>query len=75
MTTQEFISMASSSWNMPHLLYKLGVREDTQQTRTTYVYPLAIQAGLTMEQVRDLFLSNVNRKYLDAAIPSGSITN
>ncbi len=81
MTSQEFISMVKSSWNMHHLLYKLGVREDTQQNRTMYVYPHALKAGLSMQQVRDLFLSNINRKYLDSMLPlSGpsavsSITN
>lgn len=61
MTSQEFISMASSSWNMAHLLDRLGKHENTEQNRAMYVYPLAVQAGLTMAQVRNLFILNVRK--------------
>jgi hypothetical protein len=61
MTSQEFISMASSSWNMAHLLDRLGKHENTYENRTIYVYPLAVQAGLTLDEVRSLFIINVRK--------------
>jgi hypothetical protein len=70
MTPQEFISAVSSSWNMSHLLDKLGGYENTQENRSTYVYPLATAAGLTMTQVRDLFIVNVRKAERDALIPT-----
>jgi hypothetical protein len=70
MTPQEFISMASSSWNMAHLLDRLGKHENTEQNRMMYVYPLAVQAGLTMAQVRNLFILNVRKAERDALIPT-----
>ncbi len=69
MTSQEFISAVSSSWNMSHLLDKLGGYENTQENRLTYVYPLATAAGLTISQVRDLFIVNVRKAEREALTP------
>ena len=74
MTSQEFISAVSSSWNMSHLLDKLGGYENTQENRSSYVYPLATAAGLTMTQVRDLFIVNVRKAEREALIPPATPT-
>jgi len=70
MTSQEFISAVSSSWNMSHLLDKLGGHENTQENRLAHVYPLATAAGLTMTQVRNSFIVNVRKAEREALSPT-----
>jgi hypothetical protein len=58
MNSQELIAMASSSWNMAHLLDKLGGHKNTRQNRINYLHPLLDSTGLTMTEVASYFASS-----------------
>jgi len=58
MTSEEFIELAKTCKNRTELLDKLGGYENTGRNRGKYIAPLRRMAGMTPQELTDLFIKD-----------------
>ena len=56
MTSEQFIELAKTCKDRAELLIKLGNYENTNENKKKYIQPLRESAGLTIQQLTDLFI-------------------
>ena len=58
MTSEEFIELVKTCKNRAELLIKLGDYANNNVNKKKYIQPLREAAGLTVQQLNDLFKKN-----------------
>ena len=72
MTTEQFIELAKTCRNRAELLIKLGNYENTNENKKKYIQPLREAAGLTIQQLTDLFVKDRKSTRLNSSHVSES---